>query len=298
MVRIACVGIAVQDRLYRLNQLPKGGGKHVALGYQEVGGGPAATAAVAAARLGAEVDYIGRVGDDATGATILADLKREGVNVDHARICKNARSSHSAVFVDSNGERMIVNNPSPDLPVDADWLESVDFGRYDLVLADVRWHQGSAEALAAARRKNVPTMLDADMTPQDISELVQRASHAVFSAPGLQKMTCEPDFDKALRAAAKVTDGHVYVTRGEQGCNWLESDALRHLPGFSVKVVDTTGAGDVFHGALAVALAERQPLAQAIRFANAVAALKCSKPGGRAGIPNRDETLAFLAHAP
>lgn len=114
MIRIACVGIAVMDRIYYVEGLPTEGGKYVAKRYTEVGGGPAATAAVAAARLGAQVDFIGRVGDDDTGNSLLAELESLGVNTRYTRRYAGAKSSQSAIMVDAQGERIIVNYPSPD----------------------------------------------------------------------------------------------------------------------------------------------------------------------------------------
>lgn len=294
MTRIACVGITVQDRLYYVENLPEGGGKYVATDYREIGGGPAATAAVAAARLGAEVDFIGRVGDDATGNTLLAELTDYGVNVRYTRRYPQASSSQSAVLVDAQGERIIINYPSPDLPAEASWLHEIDFSQYDVVLADVRWHQGALTALTLARRAGVTTLLDADLTPQDIRPLVALADHAAFSEPCLLRMTGEKQIEQALRKAKSDKTGQVYVTQGKQGCYWLENNQLAHQPGFKVDVVDTTGAGDVFHGALAFVLGAQPDIAHAVRYANAVAALKCTRLGGRAGIPNCDQTDAFL----
>lgn len=295
MTRIACVGITVLDRIWYLNDLPKEGGKYVAGDYKEVGGGPAATAAVAAAKLGAEVDFIGRVGDDDTGNRLLTELQAYGVNTRFTRIVKGARSSQSAVLVDASGERIIANYPSPDLPACADWLAEIDFAQWDAVLADVRWHDGAKQAFTLARAKGVPTVLDADVTPQNITELVALSDHAAFSAPGLARLTEISDAAQALKQAQTLTNGHVYVTQGAQGCLWLEHSRLQHLPAFNVDVVDTTGAGDVFHGALAVSVAQGGTTEAAIRFASAVAALKCTCPGGRAGIPNCDQTRSFLS---
>lgn len=295
MTRIACVGIAVQDRIYYMNALPEGGGKYQSSQYQETGGGPAATAAVAIARLGVEVDFIGRVGDDSCGDTLLAELQSYGVNTQYCRQVPQARSSQSAILVDSHGERIIVNYPSPDLPADAEWLRDIDFSAYDMVLADVRWHDGTLKAFTLARAAGVPTLLDADMTPQEITPLVALADHAVFSSPGLQRMTGIADARQALTAAAAQTDGRVYVTQGESGTVWKEGEHFCQLDAFTVEVVDTTGAGDVFHGALAVALAEKMAVEKAVRFASAVAAMKCTRPGGRAGIPEREQTESFLS---
>ncbi|HBA1512782.1 TPA: sugar kinase [Citrobacter koseri] len=295
MIRVACVGITVMDRIYYVEGLPTEGGKYVAKRYTEVGGGPAATAAVAAAKLGAQVDFIGRVGDDDTGNSLLAELESLGVNTRYTRRYAGAKSSQSAVIVDAKGERIIVNYPSPDLLHDADWLNEIDFSQWDVVLADVRWHEGAKRAFTLARRAGVMTVLDGDVTPQDISELVALSDHAAFSEPGLARLTGIQYTVSALKKSQMLTNGHVYVTRGGEGCDWLDDNDLRHQPGFLVEVVDTTGAGDVFHGALAFSLAGGTPIEEAVRFASGVAALKCTRPGGRAGIPDCDQTRSFLS---
>lgn len=295
MTKIACVGIAVQDRIYSMSSLPAGGGKYQSTQYLETGGGPAATAAVAIAKLGIEVDFIGRVGDDSCGNTLISELESYGVNTRYCRQYPQARSSQSAILVDQQGERIIINYPSPDLPMDAQWIESIDFSLYDMVLGDVRWHDGTRLAFTLAQNADVATLLDADVTGQSIVPLVALADHAVFSAPGLALMTGTQDAQEGLKKAAQLTHGRVYVTQGADGTRWIEDDRLCHLSAYSVDVIDTTGAGDVFHGALAAALAEKNAISQSIRFANAVAAMKCTQPGGRAGIPNREQTESFLS---
>ncbi|MBB1199352.1 sugar kinase [Enterobacteriaceae bacterium 89] len=295
MIRIACVGITVMDRIYYVEGLPTEGGKYVANNYREVGGGPAATAAVAAAKLGAQVDFIGRVGDDDTGNSLLQELEALGVNTRYCKRYEDARSSQSAIVVDAQGERIIVNYPSPDLQTDADWLEAIDFTQWDVVLADVRWHQGTEKAFTLARKAGAVTVLDGDITPQDISDLVALSDHAVFSAPGIRRLTGEQDIAVALKKSQTLTNGQVYVTNGAEGCLWLEQQQIKHQPGFEVAVVDTTGAGDVFHGAFAFALAQGKDGMDKLRFASAVAALKCTRPGGRAGIPDCAQTRSFLS---
>ena len=182
------------------------------------------------------------------------------------------------------GERIIVNYPSPDLLPDAAWLNEIDFSQWDVVLADVRWHEGARQAFTLARRAGVITVLDGDVTPQDISELVALSDHAAFSEPGLARLTGITDPVVGLEKSQTLTNGHVYVTRGSEGCDWIKNNTLQHQSGFKVDVVDTTGAGDVFHGALAFSLAGGDAPEDAVRFASGVAALKCTRPGGRAGI--------------
>ncbi len=292
---IACLGITVLDRIQRVTSLPTTGGKFVAKDYFEVGGGPAATAAVAVARLGHDVDFIGRVGCDGVADTMLTELAGYGVGVESCVKIRNASSSFSAILVDDEGERMIINYQDPSLSRDPKTLESVDFSKYNTILTDVRWIEGAKYALEQAKINNIPSVLDADITPEPIDELVQLADHVAFSEPGLEKFTGEADPIKGLKIAQERTEGKVYVTVGSKGCYWLEDGELKHQSGLKVDVVDTTGAGDVFHGAFAVAVAEKMETRQAVQFSNTVAALKCTKRGGREGIPARDDVDATLS---
>ena len=156
-------------------------------------------------------------------------------------------------------------------------------------------------ALAAARARGRPGMLDADVAPRaDLVRLVGLASWAVFSTPGLAAYRDGPPAD-ALAAARAAGVDHAVVTLGEQGLLWLAPGAAtpQALPAYALApVVDTTGAGDVFHGALGVALAEGRAPEAALRFAAAAAALKCLRPGGTRGAPRRAEVEALLAATP
>ncbi|SPX09714.1 kinase [Escherichia coli] len=231
---------------------------------------------------------------DDTGNSLLAELESWGVNTVTPKRYNQAKSSQSAIMVDATGERIIINYPSPDLLPDAEWLEEIDFSQWD-VCWQITLAHGAKKAFTLARQAGVMTVLDGDITPQDISELVALSDHAAFSEPGLARLTGVKEMASALKQAQTLTNGHVYVTQGSAGCDWLENGGRQHQPAFKVDVVDTTGAGDVFHGALAVALATGGDLAESVRFASGVAALKCTRPGGRAGIPDCDQTRSFLS---
>ena len=129
------------------------------------------------------------------------------MNTRYTRIVKDARSSQSAVLVDGSGERIIANYPSPDLPAAADWLQGIDFSQWDIVLADVRWHEGAKQAFTLARQQGVTTLLDADTTPQDIAELIALSDHAAFSAPGLRRVSHLEETEGAL----KSTNAHKWT---------------------------------------------------------------------------------------
>jgi sulfofructose kinase len=288
---VVCIGIAVLDQLFELARLPDRAGKHFAHGFLEVGGGPAATAAVAIARLGGQAIFWGRVGDDPAGVRIAAELEAFGVDIQGLRRVPGGRSSIAAVIVDDQAERMIVTFADPVLDPDPSWLPLHRLEGAQAVLADLRWPGGAALVLKAARERELPGVLDADRTPDPAigRALVPLASHVVFSAPGLEQATGCGDPAQGLRRAAEMTPAWLAVTLGEQGCLWLDGEQLRHQPAFRVAARDTVGAGDVFHGAFALALAEGRAIDDAVRRASAAAALKCTRPGGRAGIPSAVE---------
>ncbi len=293
-MKICCVGISVQDRIFTLATLPQVEGKFFALDLKEQGGGPAATAAVCCARLGATVDMIARVGDDSTGKGIIAELASERVNTEHMIVVKGATSTQASILVDAKGSRIIVSFPSPSLVADASSLEAIDFSQYDVVLADVRWPEGALAAFKLAKAAGVPTVLDADITPQPIDDLIALASHAIFSKPGLEKFAGNANIEEALCYAATKTDGAVYVTLGDAGYSYVKGNKIQNAQSFKVNVVDTTGAGDVFHGAFAYALGlSDMSTDERLRFAAATAALKCTKRGGRSGIPTLNEVKQF-----
>lgn len=297
---LICLGHATLDRVYRIAAFPAAPGKLRALAACEAGGGMAATAAVAAARLGGRVAFWGRVGDDPAGAAIRAGLAAEGVDVAALRCVPGAISSTSAVIVDAAGERLIVNHRGEGLGTDPGWLPLDRVAGAAAVLADLRWPEGTYALFAAARAAGVPTVLDIDTDlPPNLAALLRLTDHALFSAPGLAEFAPGADAAAALAAACAAGARIAGVTEGKAGFRWLDARGRLHRqPGFAVAAVDTTGAGDAFHGAYALAIAEGRAVAAAARLAAAVAALKCTRPGGRAGLPSRAELEAFLATHP
>ncbi len=277
------------DHIFTLARLPAGAGKYFALRLDEVGGGPAASAAAAIARLGGVASLFARVGDDAAAAAIVAELAAQGVDVEGVRRSPNAHSPTAAVLVGEGGERLIATYADPRLPDDATWLPLERIAAAGCLLVDVRWPTGAAAALGAAFAHGLPSVLDADASPEPeaVRPLLARASHVVFSQTGLAAATGIADPERALVVARRLAPGWLAVTLGERGALSLEAEGIRHWPAFAVSAIDTVGAGDVFHGAFALGLAETMPLPRAMRFAAAAAALKCARPGGRSGIPDR-----------
>jgi sulfofructose kinase len=286
------------DRIMQVAALPAGDGKVYASGYDEIGGGPAASGAVAVQRLGGAARLIARVGDDVTGQTIRDELATEGMDLSLMRTLPGARSAASHVAVDERGERQITHFRGEGLDVDADWVDAGCLADCDVVLADMGWGRGANHVLQLAVTAGVCTVLDADLSVDPrATALLALADHVVFSEAALARMSGTPEPAQGLQWARQHIRGpYVGVTVGAGGYLWLEGQALHAAPAYRVEVVDTLGAGDVFHGAYALALAEGREVREAARFANAAAAIKCTRPSGRRGIPLRAEVDAWLAH--
>ncbi|WP_026284283.1 PfkB family carbohydrate kinase [Variovorax paradoxus] len=294
--RVTSIGMSVLDRIMRVASFASGGSKIYASGYDEIGGGPAATAAVAVKRLGGTARLIARVGEDATGDVIRSELAGHGVDVSLMRTLRGAQSAASNVTVDDHGERQITHFIGQGLDVEADWIEASSFDGTDVVLADMGWRRGAQRALALAAAAGIPTVLDADMSVDPrAGELLGLADHVVFSEAALSRMSGLAEPADGLRwARGRVRGPYVGVTVGALGYLWLAGETLHAMPGYPVTAIDTLGAGDVFHGAYALALAEGRDVAAAARFANAAAAIKCTRASGRRGIPLRAEVDAWL----
>ena len=295
MTTVLCVGHAVQDFVFTVPVLPDRGEKYRATRLESVGGGPAATAAVAIARLGGEAVLAARVGDDAAAEMIVAELRAHGVRCEYVRRCGGCASSVSAVIVDARGERMIVNHLDPAIPSDPAWLPSVGSVGAGAVLVDTRWPEGALAALFEARAAGLPGVLDADRPIPADGALLRAASHVAFSADALADFSGIAEPERALVEVGRDLPGWCAVTAGAEGVYALQGGELRRFPAFVVPVVDTLGAGDVWHGAFALALAEGRDEPAAVRFASAAAALKVQRAGGRAGAPTRAELDEFLA---
>ena len=164
------------------------------------------------------------------------------------------------------------------------------------MLADPRWPEGAEAAFDAARGAGVPTVLDGDVADREVFErLLPHVDCAVFSESGLAGYASGVSDPVAqLQHALRAGCGLAAVTLGERGLWWSDGAAAHHLPAYAIEAVDTTGAGDVFHGAFALALGAGLDTEDALRFSAAVAALKCTRPGGRAGIPALPAVLTFL----
>lgn len=298
-VKLLSVGALTLDTILRVETLPVHQGKFIASDGVQIASGMAASAACAAHRLGAEVSLWASTGDDAVADQLIAGIEAEGIDCTFVRRVRGARSALASILVDAHGERIIMPFYDRLAQADPEILPVGDLMAFDAVLVDVRWPGAAALALKAARAIGRPAILDADTAPLEVLEqLLPLATHIVASEPAA-RIVCGQALDPETACAdlASRTDAFVAVTGGAAGSWWHDRRAgcVRHVAAPRIKAVDTLAAGDVFHGAFAVGLAEAMPVEQALRFASAAAALKCLRFGGRLGAPERAETLAMVA---
>jgi sulfofructose kinase len=294
--KILCAGIAVQDIIMRVEAFPAPGTKVAASDFIVTGGGCAANAAVAVARLGGRTTFAGPLGseDDAVSTRIVADLGKEGIDCAGVVRIAGATASVSLILLDAQGEKSIATRRGTGLgealPKNADRLVA----DADAVLVDNRFPDFVAAVCRAARARGIPVVIDLDQATRADDPLLALGSHVIASAEALGGTTGEADFGAALARLADHVDGFVAVTDGPNGVTWREHGTPRHVPAFQVRAIDTLAAGDVFHGGFTLALAEGRDIENCLRFGAAAAALKCTRFGGADEAPRRADVDAFL----
>lgn len=290
--RILCIGIPVRDLTFRVEAVPARGSKANATHLAEVCGGNALNAAIAMARLGGRVAFAGPMGDakETSSGFILDRMAIEGIETNHIVRMPDATTPVSAIMIDATGERTLTIYRDPAL-----W--TVKLPAADELLADCRAILVESRCGAfcmdlctEARRRGIPVIVGVDRAMSLQDDLLTAASHLLFSSEQVQETAGIADDGEALRQLSRLTPAFLAATRGPRGTIWLnEAGGLEETAAFPVQAVDTLGAGDVFHGAFTLRLAEGGGVREALQFAAAAAALKCTRHGGGEAAPQRVE---------
>ena len=295
--RILCIGMPVRDLTFRIQELPGRGFKVNASHFDEICGGNALNAAIGIVRLGGRASICGPIGDarETSSRYIFDKLAHEGIDTKHVVHMPGLVTPISNIMIDPSGERTIVTFRDPELwkvrLPDADKL----LEDCDAILTENRCAEFCTDLCAEARRRGIPVVVDVDRAMSLREGLLTASSHLVFSSEALQSTAGVANDADALLKVAKLTPSFLAGTQGALGTLWLdEKRSLQQTPAFPVHTVDTLGAGDVFHGAFALAITEKQDLVQALRFASAAAALKCTRFGGAFAAPQRAEVEELL----
>jgi ribokinase len=289
------IGQCAWDLLAVVDRFPQSDTKKEVLVWEEQGGGPAATALAALSRLGIPCRFYGVTGDDREGAAIRQSLIEEGVDVTGLAKRSHASSQTAFIAIDkSTGTRTIFwKRPSGDpllveeLP--PDFLRNADFLLLDGLMQDV-----SAFSARQARKGGIPVMLDAGRVREGMLELARMSDYVVGSEEFARELGWKDDPGSFSQEVRRLGFGITTITLGGRGSVTFADDEIISCPAFPIEIVDTTGAGDVFHGGYLYGLLQKWPLKDTIRFASAVAAMKCRKLGGRAGIPRLSDVRQFL----
>jgi sugar/nucleoside kinase (ribokinase family) len=295
--RILCIGQPVRDLTFRVPGVPALGSKANADHFEPICGGNSLNASIAIVRLGGRASLCGPMGDarETESRPIFEQLTREGVETRYIVHVPGAVTPLSAIMIDPTGERTIVTYRDPtlwkvELPAADELLADCD-----AILTESRCAEFCTEVCAEAVRRGIPVIVDVDRAMSLREGLLTASTHLVFSSEPLQETTGCDNEGEALKRIARLTPSFLAVTRGPRGTLWLdEHGELQEAPAFPVHAVDTLGAGDVFHGALTLAITEKQELCQALRFASAAAALKCTRFGGALAAPQRLEVEQIL----
>ncbi len=301
--RILVCGLTTADFVFAVPSLPDRAEKYIATSAQMIIGGGAANAAIAITRQQASAMLLARIGDDWIGNAVEKILKDENIDCCLLQKSKTAQTSYSSVLIDSAGERQIVNFRGTELDITPEWLtedmylspgiDGYDFRRINAVLTDTRWLDGALAVLRLARKLGVPGVVDAEAPiPEPI---LQMASHIAFSKQGLFSYTDTDDIESALMTAHSKLNTWMCVTDGENGVYHIHDDKIWHTAAFSIEAKDTLAAGDTWHGVFTLGLCEGMDELNAIKYANAAAALKCINDGaGAMAAPTKQQTLQFL----
>jgi ribokinase len=304
--RILVVGSSNTDMIIRLARLPRPGETMLGGKFVTAAGGKGANQAVGAARAGGAVTFIARVGRDMFGDQAMKGFAREGINVDHIVRDKASPSGVALIFVAKDGENCIAVAGGANAQLSPANVKKAKaaFTRASVLVLQLETPLETVQAaadLAAAR--GVPVILNpapARPLPDSLLRRVSILTPNETEAELLTGIKVRSDA-AAARAAGKLRARGVHtviLTLGARGALVATANHTQRVPGFKVKAVDTTAAGDIFNGALAVALAEGRPLPAAVRFANAAGALSVMKMGAQPSAPTRQEIEQFLKSQP
>jgi sulfofructose kinase len=284
------------DFLCLLERFPEADGKTAMRAFDRQGGGQAATAAATVARLGLRARYLGVFGDTPEGAFARETLVAQGVDVEHCRIAPNTQNQIAVIWVDLvTGTRTIAHHREPGLAVmSGAWpREMVTAG--SVLMLDCHHLPASIQMARWAREEGIPVLLDAGKVQDGVEELLAWTDYILCDAKFPAAVTGSTDIRDALAVLQRESGAAVVAaTLGVDGAVALANGTWLQAPAFPVDVVDSTGAGDVWHGAFAAGLVCGLALEEILRFASGAAALKCRSLGGRSGIPDREELNRFL----
>jgi sulfofructose kinase len=290
-IDVLCTGFACYDLVYGVDRHPEKDEKMFASSFISCGGGPAANAAFTAARLGFTSAFAGYLGNDIYGEKHLKEFEQQGVITE--LIVRGAdQTPLSCIFVKPDGKRTIINYRKKIKYLSTG---SIDFKNYTfkVILFDGYEPDIAIPLAQYARSKNIKTILDAGSLHEGTKKLIDVVDYLIASEIFARDFTKENDEEKAIKKLAAYSSKAV-ITLGERGGVWYNKPDYGRFSAFPVKVLDTTGCGDAFHGAFAAGVADGMLWQDLLIFSSATAALCAAKKGGRLAIPTRRDVIELI----
>lgn len=297
--KIVVVGSYNVDFIFQVNRFPAPGETVPSETVNRHHGGKGANQAVAAARLGADVQFIANVGNDMFGHSAIEFLQKQGVGTDFVKLDPNRPTGTASVYVDHAGDNMISLSLGANKNLSPAAVEAAEeiIAEADFLLTQLETPVATAQsALSIARRNGVRTILNPAPAIKASMDLMAYADIITPNEIEMDQIYGDIDFLDADAAAYMLASESqiIVMTLGPQGARWITRDDTMGIQGFGVDTIDTTGAGDCFCGALAVGLAEGFDLSDAVRFANAAAALSTTRTGAAKSMPRREAVQELL----
>ncbi len=289
------MGLNSVDFLCLLPEFPVSNSKMEISRFERSGGGQVATAMVALSRWGVKARYIGKVGVDELGQFSMNSIRQEGVDVSSVTVEPNATNQFAVILVDGkSGDRTILWDRDKRLMYREGELRKEEICSGKLLHLDGHDIRAAIQSARWAKEEGIPTIIDIDKVEPLTSALIREIDFVITSSRFPTLLTGIKDPEKALSELQKHTPGFLCATLGLGGAIALAKGEILHVRGFEVKTVDTTGAGDVFHGGFIYGLLQNWEVDKILKFANAAAALKCRDLGGRKGIPTLEEAKTLV----
>jgi sulfofructose kinase len=285
-------GLNAVDHLCIVPQYPRFDTKTEILHYEKLAGGQVATTVTFVSRMGLRGKYIGKVGSDEVGRFSLESLRSENIDTASVLVEEGARNQYAFIIIDKNsGERTILWERDRRLSFHGDELRRADICAGRVLHLDGHDYEAALRAASWAQEQGIPVVIDLDKVVPRSAELIRNVDFLITSSNFPPDFTGIADPIQSLLALREHCDGFLAVTLGAQGAMAVVGDSCARFPAFKVHAVDTTGAGDIFHGGFIYGLLQNWSLDDIMSFANAAAGLNCTHLGARSGIPPLSEIL-------
>lgn len=291
------LGLNAVDHIITVAEYPQFNSKTRLLSHSQQPGGQVASALTALARLGAKTRYIGKVGDDQAASLQLSRLKTEGIEHSYVKSISQTTNQIAFIIIDAkSGERTIIWDRDERLAFQVEEVEETAISSGKILHIDGHDVQADIQAAQFAHRSGMAVVIDVDNFYPGADKLLPHIDFLVTSSDFPFRVTGIRDNKQALAKLKEISGSYfVAMTLGKEGVMAYHEGEYLTVPGFEIDCCDTTGAGDAFHGGFIYGLLKAMSILETLRFANAVAAIKCQKLGAQTGLPTLEEVKKFLS---